>query len=267
MTMKFPARFGQARLALGIVLLTWGLGFAACASGGANKMPAGTVQPDKYLFDRGTEALNTRRYIKAREYFQQLWDNYPQSNYRPDGKLGLGDAYLGEDNAESLVLAANEYKEFLTFFPNHARADYAQYKLALSHFAQMLKPDRDQKETREAVKELETFVARFPDSTLMPEARRKLREAKDRLDTSNYLVGLNYYRWRVYPGAIQRFKAILQSDPEYTNRDAVYYYLAESLIAVNMKAEALPYLEKLVEEFQQSEFLPKAQTRIKELKG
>ena len=267
MIMKCPARLGHARLALGIALLACGIGFAACASGGANKLPAGTVQPDKYLFDRGTEALNKRRYIKAREYFQQLYDNYPQSKYRPDGKLGLGDAYLGEDNAESLVLAANEFKEFLTFFPNNPRADYAQYKLALSHFAQMLKPDRDQKETREAVKELETFVARFPDSKLMPEARKKLREAKDRLDTSDYLVGLNYYRWHIYAGAIQRFKAILQADPEYTNRDGVYYYLAESLIAVNMKAEALPYLEKLVAEFQQSEFLPKAQTRIKELKG
>jgi outer membrane protein assembly factor BamD len=267
MIMKYAARFGRARVALGIILATCGIGFGACASGGSSKMPAGTVQPDKYLFDRGTESLKTKRYIKAREYFQQLYDNYPQSPFRPDGKLGLGDAYLGEDNPESLVLAANEFKEFLTFFPNHARADYAQYKLALSHVAQMLKPDRDQKETREAIKELDTFVARYPDSSLMPEARKKLREARDRLSTSDYLVGVNYFRWRVYPGAIQRFKAVLQEDPEFTGRDGVYYYLAESLIAVNLKAEALPYLEKLVAEFQQSEFLPKAQTRIKELKG
>lgn len=267
MIMKFCAGIGQTRLALAVLLATGLTGFAACASGGSTKLPAGTVQPDKYLFDKGTEALNTKRYIKAREYFQQLYDNYPQSPFRPDGKLGLGDSYLGEDNPESLVLAANEFKEFLTFFPSHPRADYAQYKLASSHFAQMLKPDRDQKETRETIKEFETFVARFPNSKLLPDARRKLREARDRLSTSDYLVGLNYYRWRIYPGAIQRLKAILKDDPDYTNRDAVYYYLAESLIAVNMKAEALPYLVKLVEEFQQSEFLPKARTRIKELKG
>lgn len=265
--MKLPARIHQARLVLAAVLVTCGIGLAACASGGGTKLPAGTVQPDKYLFDRGTESLKTKRYIKAREYFQQLYDNYPQSPYRPDGKLGLGDAYLGEDSPESLVLAANEFKEFLTFFPNNPRADYAQYKLALSHYAQMLKPDRDQKETREAIKELEAFVARFPDSKLLPDGKKKLREARDRLSTSDYLVGLNYYRWHVYPGAIQRFKAILKDDPDFTNRDGVYYYLAESLIAVNLKAEALPYLERLVAEFQQSEFLPKAQTRIKELKG
>jgi len=267
MAMNLRARAGQAQLAPAFLIGICLLGFAACASGGSTKLPAGTVEPDKYLFDKGTEALTTKRYMKAREYFQQLYDNYPQSPYRPDGKLGLGDAYLGEDTGESLVLAANEFREFLTFFPNNRRADYAQYKLALSHFAQMLKPDRDQKETRATIKELETCVARFPDSALMGDARKKLREARDRLSTHDYLVGLNYFRWRVYLGAIGRFKAILKEDPDYTNRDAVYYYLAESLLAVNMKAEALPYFEKLVQEFRQSEYLAKAQTRIKELKG
>ncbi len=265
--MNVSARVSLAQLArAGIVGISLAA-LAACASGGSTKLPAGTIEPDKYLFDKGTQALNTGRHIKAREYFQELYDNYPQSQYRPDGKLGLGDAYLGEDTAESLVLAANEFREFLTFFPNNKRADYAQYKLALSHFAQMAKPGRDQKETREAVRELEMCVARYPDSALAGEARRKLREARDRLSTHDYQVGLSYFRWRVYPGAIGRFKAILNDDPDYSSRDAVYYYLAESLLAVNMKAEALPYFEKLVEEFQKSQYRAKAQMRVKELKG
>jgi outer membrane protein assembly factor BamD len=265
--MKFPVRTRLAPSALVCVLAASLVTLGGCASGGSkNKLPSGPIEASKFLFDKGTEALNTKKWIRAREYFQQLWDNYPDSPYRPDGKLGLGDAFLGEDTAESLVLAGNEFREFLTFFPNHRRADYAQYKLALSHAAQMLKPDRDQKETREAIKELETFVERFPGSKLIGEGRKKLREARDRLSTSDYLVGLNYYRWRVYGGAIGRFRSILNDDPGYTNRDAVYYYLAESLMAVNLKAEALPYFERLVAEFQQSEYLAKAQTRIKELK-
>jgi outer membrane protein assembly factor BamD len=263
--MKLPAR---PRLAPYAVVLAASLTMlGGCASGGKNKLPTGTIEASKFLFDRGTEALKQKKFIRAREYFQQLWDNYPDSPYRPDGKLGLGDAYLGEDTGESLVLSANEFREFLTFYPNHRRADYAQFKLALSHSAQMLKPDRDQKETREAIKEWEGFVVRYPDSSLIAEGRKKLREARDRLSTSDYLVGLNYYRWRVYPGAIGRLRAVLKEDPEYTNRDAVYFYLAESLIAVNLKPEALPLLEKLVEEFQQSEYLVKAQARIKELKA
>jgi outer membrane protein assembly factor BamD (BamD/ComL family) len=95
---------------------------AACATGGAKKPPTGTPEPDRFLWERGTEALNKRRWIVAREYFRQLVDSYPQSPYRADAKLGVGDTYLGEGSAEAFVLGINEYREFLSFYPTHARS-------------------------------------------------------------------------------------------------------------------------------------------------
>ncbi|PYQ80183.1 MAG: hypothetical protein DMG03_23870 [Acidobacteria bacterium] len=177
------------------------------------------------------------------------------------------DTYLGEGTAEALVLAINEFKEFLTFYPTNPRSDYAQYKLGLAHYRQMRAPQRDQSETRETVKEFETFVERYPNSKLMPEVRAKLREAKDRLDESNYLVGFFYYRQRWYLGAADRFKAVLKEDPAFTKRDAVYFHLGESLIKQKKEAEALPYFEKLLQEFEQSEYLQEAQKRVAELKA
>ena len=69
------------------------------------KPPTGTPEPDKFLFERGTEALNKKRWLVAREYFRELIDTYPQSPLRADAKLGIGDTYLGEGSAESYVLA------------------------------------------------------------------------------------------------------------------------------------------------------------------
>ena len=43
--------------------------------------------------------------------------------------------------------------------------------------------------------------------------------------------------------------------------------LAEALVALNRAAEALPYFERLVEEFVQSEYLTEAHQRIEQLKG
>ena len=162
---------------------------SACAPQTRSLVPAGTTDPDKFLFDKGTEALNKKKWLTAREFFKQVTETYTQSAFRPDAKLGIGDTYLGEGTAEALVLAINEFKEFLTFYPTNPRSDYAQYKLGLAHYRQMRAPQRDQSETRETVKEFETFVERYPNSKLMPEVRAKLREAKDRLDESNYLVG------------------------------------------------------------------------------
>jgi outer membrane protein assembly factor BamD len=248
-------------------VLALALLLGACATGGARKPPTGTPDPDKFLFDRGTEALNNKHWVVAREYFRQLVDTYPQSTYRADAKLGLGDTYLGEGSAESFVLAVNEYREFLSFYPTNPRADYAQFKLAMAHYYQMYKPERDQSETREAIAALQTFVDRYPRSPLADEGRQRLREAKDRLDDSDYRVGLFYYRAKWYPGAVDRLKALVDRDPDYTRRDAVYYYLAESYVEVKREAEALPYFERLVKEFDQSEFLDASKKRIDELKA
>jgi outer membrane protein assembly factor BamD len=239
---------------------------AACASAGRG-VPAGTSLPDKFLFDKGTEALNKKKWLTAREFYREVVDTYGQSPYRPDAKLGLGDTYLGEGTSEALERARNEFAEFLAFFPTNPRADYAQYKLGMVHFRQMRAPQRDQTQTRDAVKEFETFVARYPNSMLMSEAKARLREARDRLSESDYEVGFFYFRQRWYPGAVDRFRALLKQDSEFTNRDAVYFYLAEALVKQNRKAEALPYYQKLIEEFRQSEYLETANKRIAELKA
>jgi outer membrane protein assembly factor BamD len=257
-------RFGASiRLVVAVAALAIGSG---CANQTRNAVPAGTTEPDKFLFDKGTAALNAKKWLTAREFFKQVTETYTASAYRPDAKLGIGDTYLGEGTSESLVLAINEFKEFLSFYPTHRRADYAQLKLGMAHFRQMRHPQRDQTETREAVREFETFVARYPDSSLLPEARQHLREARDRLSEADYLVGYFYYRQKWYPGAIDRFKVLLKEDAEYTGRDAVYYYLADSLVKMKQEAEALPYLERLIAEFETSEYLAEAQKRVTELK-
>jgi outer membrane protein assembly factor BamD len=247
-----------------VVLLLLG---AACASG-PRRPPTGTPEPDRFLFERGTESLNDRKWLTAREYFRQLADVYPQSPYRAHAKLGIGDTYLGEGTPEAFVLGINEFREFLSYYPTHERADYAQYKLAMAHFYQMRAPERDQTETREAIRELTAFLERYGSrSALADEARAKLREARDRLGMSEYHVGLHYHRQRWYPGAIDRFKSLIERDPGYTNRDAVYFYLAEAYERIQRPAEALPYYDRLVKEFEQSEFLPEAQKRIEAIRS
>ena len=128
-------------------------GFTRRARGGAarhrwrpvrdrsKRPPTGTAEPDSFLFERGTEQLTEKHWITAREYFRQLVDSYPQSPFRADAKLGIGDTYLGEKSSESFVLAANEFREFLTYYPTHRRADYAQFKLGMTLFYQMRGPN------------------------------------------------------------------------------------------------------------------------------
>jgi len=258
-------RLPRTGLAAGALLIAMVALSGGCGSKNKAAVTAG-ADADKYLFDQGQAALKKKSWLKSREYFRMIVENYPQSRFRPEAKLGLGDTYLGENTVESLILGANEYREFLTFFPTHERADYAQYQLARTHYEQMLAPQRDQTETRAAIIEYEMFLERFPDSLLIADARKGLQECRDRLSEADYQVGFFYYRARWYPGALSRFRAVLKENPTYTNRDALYYYLADTYVRMGAAPEALPLLERLPKEFEKSEYLLRGERLLASVK-
>ena len=254
------------------VLLFAAAALAPAACGGRDvEIPDLTqADADQILFERGSQALEEEAWSTAREYFVQIRDNYPQSALRAQARLGIVDSYEGEGTDVANVSALSELREFLRLYPpTHELAPEAQFKLAMVFFRQMRRPERDQTETRSAIAEFETFVelyAEFADPGLLEDARARLREARDRLSDSNFLIGRFYHRLRYYPGAIDRFREILDDDPGYTRRDAVYFHLADALASTDRGAEALPLFERLVSEFPATEFIEDAALRIAELK-
>lgn len=228
--------------------------------------PPGAMDADKFLFQRGNESLSEKKWIAAREYFRRLVDTYPRSEFRTQAKLGIGDAYIGEGRLDSYILAANEFREFLQFFPVDPRADYAQYKLCVSLSRQVLSPQRDQSATREALVELERFRRIFPNSKYMPDVEALHRETRDRLSDSEFLVGQFHYRVRLYAGAIARLTDLLKEDPGYTRKDQVYHVLAETYYKVTLLDQALPFYEKLLAEYPASKHALNAKKRLAEIK-
>ena len=251
-----------ATLACACLLVT-----GACGGGDGPEIPLATVGADRLLIERGNAALDEEDWRRARVYFLQLRDNYPQSPLRADARLGLGDTLELEGTIESYMLALSEFREFLALYPTHERANYAQYKLGMIYFHQMRGPERDQSDTQNTVTEFELFVQRYPNSPLFDEIQERLREARDRLSAANFIVGKFYYDRKWYPGAIDRLEAILEEDPGYTGRDVVYFHLADSLRHTDRRDEALPIFERLVEEFPDSEFVADVEEIIPELQA
>ncbi|HKY20901.1 MAG TPA: outer membrane protein assembly factor BamD [Vicinamibacterales bacterium] len=263
--MKTPFSLLCLLLLCPLLLLT--LFISGCGAKGP--VTAGPGEADRILFDRGKAALKEKRWATSRQYFAELLESYPQSALRAEAKLGVGDAFLGESNSASYVYAQNEYREFLAFYPTNPRADYAQMQLGMVHFKQMLNPQRDQTETKEAIREFQVFMERYPNSSLAPEVKLRLREAKDRLSDSDMVAGNFYLSINAVAGAEKRYRHVLKEDPEYTRKDSLYFHLAEALEKYGVpekKAEALPYYERLVREYEKSEYLEEAKRRIALLK-
>lgn len=237
----------------------------ACGGNAEPEITPATVDADRLLYERGSAALDEGDWMRAREYFLQLRDGYPQSPLRSDARLGVAQTYEQEGTVQASVNALTSYQEYLSLYPTNPRAPFAQYRLAMVYFDQMKGPERDQTDTRNAIREFETFIQRYPNSELMPEVREHLRLARDRLSESELMIGQYYYDRGWWPGAIDRFRSILDTDPGFTNRDAVYFYLADALTHSNQRAEAeesVALFERLQTEFPESPYIDDARESL-----
>jgi len=185
-------------------------------------------QPDKVLFDRAMEAMKRNRFEVARITLQTLINTYPDSEYIARAKLAVGDSWYAEGGTAALTQAENEYKDFITFFPNMPEAAEAQLKVAGIHYQQMEKPDRDFTHAKLAEEEYRQLMLQFPDSKLVPEAKQRLLEVQQVLAEREFRVGRFYFLRESWGAAIARLKSLVDNYPLYSQADEALYMLGQT---------------------------------------
>ena len=98
-------------------------------------------------------------------------------------KLAIADSWYKEGGTAALTQAEQEYKDFITFFPNAPEAAEAQMRVGDIYFRQMDKPDRDYSKATHAEQEYRLMLQQFPESTLVPQAKQRLREVQEVMAT------------------------------------------------------------------------------------
>ena len=185
-------------------------------------------QPDKVLFDRGMDAMKHNRYDVSRLTMQTLINTYPDSEFIARAKLAIADSWYAEGGSASQAQAEDQYKDFITFFPNMPEAAEAQLKIANIHYQQMEKPDRDYTHAMRAEEEYRQLILQFPDSKLVPQAKQRLREVQEVIAEREYGVGHFYYMRQSYPAAIARLESLVDKYPLYSKADEALYLLGQS---------------------------------------
>ena len=238
---------------------------AACSSRPTAEVPTG-AQADRRLLALGQQGLDDRDWETARTWFRQLLDSYPRSQFAGDARLGIADTYYNQRGAQNALLAATEYRDYLTFFPNHPRADYAQFQIAFGHFKRRRSADRDQEDTQLAATEFEKLLELYPNSRYAEEARVHLEECRNDLATSVLLKAEFYQDHRKWcRGAIPRLEEVLANYPRFDRRAEVRHRLGQALTECGREQEALVHYQKIVEEHAESPYTQTARERIREI--
>ena len=216
---------------------------------------------DEALFKLGEKHLD-KDPEKARLYLRQVIDSFPKSFYAQRAKLAIADSYFKKGDEGSMILAASEYREFISLFPLSPSAAYAQYQIGMTYFKKALKPGRDQTKTRQALAELKKVITNYPLSEEATLAQEKIKDCEERLAEHTLSIGELYYNMKAFKAAVDRLTEILTNYPNYTRMDKVYFFLGDSYFKWKKEDQSIPYFTKLITDFPESKYANKAQDKL-----
>jgi outer membrane protein assembly factor BamD len=215
-------------------------------------------QPDKELYDKALIALKKGRFDVARLDLQTMLNTYPNSEYQMRAKLAVGDAWFKEGGTAALAQAEAEYEDFITFFPQAPEAAEAKMKVADIYFMQMEKPDRDFVNAQKAEQKYREMIDQFPDSSLVPRAKQRLRETQEVLAEREFLIGQYYVSKLNWAGTIARLQTVADTYPLYSKSDELWITIGDAYAGEAHSVQAAKGLPGAVRERLQQVYLDKA---------
>jgi len=224
-----------------------------------------TAEPDKILYDKAMEDVKHGRHEVGRLNLQTLINTYPDSEYLADAKLAIADSFYKEGGTANLTQAIQAYKDFGIFFPMLPKAAYAQLQVAMTHYKQMEKPDRDRTHARAAEDEFQTFLSKYANDPLAPKAEQHLREVQELLAEGDFRIGYYYFVKEDKKAAESRLRAIVNRYPLYSKSDQALWMLGNIWQSTEKKELAAPYYARIVRNYPLSPLVPNAKSRLKTL--
>jgi outer membrane protein assembly factor BamD len=224
------------------------------------------LQPDKVLYDRAKEDIKHGRHEVGRLNLQTLINTYPDSEYLAKAKLLIADSYFKEAGTANMTQAISGYKDFIVFFPFLPEASYAQLQVAMGHFRQMEKPDRDRTEAKEAESEFQTFLEKYPKDPLADKATQHLREVQEVIAEGDFRVAYYYYMKGDRRAAAARLIGVTSRYPLYSRSDRALWMLGDIFDKAEKKEVAANYYSRIVRNYPLSSLVPDAKTRLVAMK-
>jgi len=253
-----PVRLPLALLSLSLL--------AACASL-SSSANGGEVEygadADSNL-KKGNEALESKNYPDAERYFEYVKTKYPFLEAAVEAELRLADTDFERDEFSA---ARDRYQNFVRLHPTNAKVDYAAYRAALTHYKDMpsdfflLPPsaEKDQVEVKSALNAMENFVDAYPDSKLVPDAKKVIVDVKRRLADHELYVADFYAKREVWKAVVLRLNTVAKKYPDVGYEERVYFGLYDAWNNLKDSAKAAEALRTLVAKYPGTDGAKKAE--------
>src|SRR6266852_8770630 len=215
-----------------------------------------TAEPDKILYNKAMDDIKHGRHEVGRLNLQTLINTYPDSDYLAKAKLAIADSFYKEGGTANMTQAVQAYKDFGIFFPMLPEAAYAQLQVAMTHYKQMEKPDRDRTHARAAEEEFQIFLQKYPNDPLAPQAEQHLREVQQVLAEGDFRIGSYYYVKGDSRAAAGRLMSLTKRYPLYSQSDRALWMLGQIFEKGEHKEFATQYYAQILKNYPLSGLAP-----------
>jgi outer membrane protein assembly factor BamD len=238
-----------------LALLLLPLGIVACASSEDGKQVNYSMTA-KQNYERGLEELKKENYVEASHYFSYVKQKFPFSKYAGLAELALADTEFARGNYQEAI---DSYKSFARLHPTHEKVEdgYTAFRIAESYVKEMpddwfiLPPayEKDQSYVRDALRELDSALGKYPDAAYVARAKAYRRDALRRLIEHEVYVA-RFYLERGHPkAAVLRIEGALRQYPDSGQEGELMIALGETNLKLGNAARAKQLFERVAHEY------------------
>lgn len=213
--------------------------FSACSRNGYESqkpIDANTV------YKEAVSEMKKESYKEAVKKFESIQTEQPSFPLSEDIQIfKIYSEYMNGEFALSML----ESDKFLSMYPSHKYADYAQYMKAMSYYTQIVDVSRDQEMTEESIKNFEILLSHYPNSRYSKDARSRIRYAKELLVGKKMEIAFTYLKRGNRVAALARYIEVIKYNQNSVFIEEALYRATAIYYSFGLYAEAKKYASLL----------------------
>lgn len=234
---------------------------AGCAGGGRLRYDT----PEE-AFQKGMERYNARKYERAVQYFQGVFDFGRTHEWADDAQLFLARAYRAN---KEYILAASEYSRFVEIYRGDERVPTAEFERAMTYYERSPGYQLDQTDTQRGIEVFNLYMQRYPNHDSVMVANQRAQVLRQKLARKQFNAAQLYERRELYEAAALSFEVVFDKYPDTPWADdallgAIRAYIAFSDQSIEARQagrlqQAIDHYQRLLQIFPDSVLLKEAE--------
>jgi outer membrane protein assembly factor BamD len=243
-------------LALLITTLALALMQSACASGDEATKPITYSLTAKQNYEKGLAELKDENYPEAQKYFQFVKQKFPFSKFAVLAELAIADTQFARGNYTEAV---DSYKAFIRLHPTHEKVEdgYAAFKVGECYYKDMpddiwlLPPsyEKDQSAVTDALRELDDFRKKYPESKYQKTADPLRKEVLKRLVDHEVYIARFYLNRDHAQAAAKRLEGAIKRYPGSGREPELLFALGQTYLQMGDPLRSKDSFTRVVSDF------------------